>query len=129
MRDLVLRNYLRRREWTKLGWQSWNSKVVDPEISHFKKQTRTFIGWSERKVLKTFGPPDDVFKDYHEILDDGGKVIWKPDNTLSYLSLLPHVFVCFGIFKGKVRRVIYYPKWKRCPAEMIVRLGKRYAPK
>jgi hypothetical protein len=112
-----------------MGWQSWSSKIVDPEISRFRKQTRTFIGWSERKVLKTFGPPDDVFKDYHEILDDTGQVMWKPDKSLFYLTLLPHVFVCFGFYKGKVGRVIYYPKWKRCPPGMKVRLGNRYAPR
>lgn len=81
-----------------------------------------------KKVLATFGPPDETRADYFEIGDSSGKIIWKPDKSLLYLTLLPHVVVCFGLLDEKVGRVIFTPKWKTCPSDKASKLGDWYAP-
>ena len=109
-------------------WESWNSSTVAPEVDHFRKGRNNFVGWSEKRVLATFGPPDQTKKDYFEIRDDSGTVIWKPDKSLVYLTLLPHVVVCFGLLDKKVGRVMYTPKWKTCPVDKASKLGNWHAP-
>jgi len=113
---------------TSEGWQSWGSTIVTPEISEFEKQTKTFVGWTDKKVLKTFGLPDQAEKDFVDLRDSSGKVVWKADNSLLYLTLLPRVVVCFTLVGGKVSRVMYLPKWKVCPPDKAAKLGNWYAP-
>lgn len=92
--------------------ERWGSGTVMPEIGKFQKKTNNCVGWSENRVLRTFGQPDKVTKGGMESRDLSGRLLFRVNRSLVYLSLLPHVTVHFGLADRKVRTVVFVPKPK-----------------
>jgi hypothetical protein len=109
------------------GWESWSSEVVALEAASFDSQAQSLIGRSDEQLKHQLGVPDeDLSGTRWESAE--GELLLQADRDLRYFGLLPHVVVSFAIAAGCVARVLYSPKWRRCPANFVSDLRRAYAP-
>ena len=110
------------------GWESWPPEIVVEEASSFKERADQLIGTAADELEVLLGTPGETVRGT-QWSAKGGEAILHADRDLRYFNLLPHVVVAFAVAGGRVARISYLPKWRRCPAEFpATLLNAFYAP-
>ena len=110
------------------AWESWPPDVVNSEVTAFAERAIALTGISERDLELNLGAPGEKTAGTRWESADR-RAILQADRDLRYYDLLPHVVVSFAILNGRVARVLYVPKWRRCPAEFATKLlGSVFVP-
>ena len=104
----------------------WDKETLSAETKQFLVKHPRLSGIEESKVYESFGTPDEVVSGSQDSKD--GQTVFEADRDLRYLSLLPHVTVCFSISGKNVHHLYFMPKVRRCSRKLRKALGKQYAP-
>jgi|SRR5882672_495643 len=108
-------------------WESWSPAAVARETASFEERAKSLIGLRDEQLTYQLGVPDEEVAGTRWE-SAGGELILHADRDLRYFGLLPHVIVSFAVASGCVARVLYTPKWRRCPANFVGELRRAYAP-
>ena len=107
-------------------WESWDWTTVRREIDSLP--TSEVVGLPEAEVRARFGEPDDVVVPGLEEADAAGNVLFRADTDLRYYRLLPHTCLSIAVLRGRVARMSWWPKWRRCPPGSAAIGSDVYAP-
>jgi hypothetical protein len=107
------------------NWDSWPVEVVFPEVESFQVRAQTLLGLFEEQLRLQLGQPGEVSAGTRWETANR-ELILQADRDLRYFDVLPHVVVSFAIADAIVKRVTYWPKWRRCPPECESQLGGGY---
>ena len=110
------------------SWESWSPEVVTAEAESFQETAALVVGLSEEELILRFGTPGEQVAGTCW-MSAKGQPILQADRDVRYFALLPHTIVVFAMARGRIARVSYLPKWRRCPAEFAdFLMGNHYEP-